>query len=85
MSDQMGGMVCEVCGAPADRVARDLREVMPTHDASGNFWVCFEAASEARYGCSEHPPRASQRLPMQPEVARAWAAIKDAAMGASDG
>jgi hypothetical protein len=43
--------VCDVCGAPATRATRDLKQVQ-----SRSPWAEWEPVGEWRTGCDDHPP-----------------------------
>lgn len=46
---------CSTCGKLATNASRDVKRVTKP----GDVWESYEAHGEARYGCDEHPTRAS--------------------------
>ena len=55
MTDTSNIPVCDVCGAPATQMERDLAMV-----ESEKPWVEYEPHGPKRYGCDKHTPARSR-------------------------
>ena len=54
----LGDKLCDICGAPATRINRDVREMMPYKLEAGWWGKEVMFIGHPKFGCAKHQPEA---------------------------